>query len=171
MAQIAPEYEVRRIRAHEWRELRDLRLTALVDTPIAFGELHAEAARLDDDAWRERARLGAAGDDRAMFVAIIDGRFVGMTGVFLEGHPAPTVIAVFVRPEARGIGVAEALFGAVMAWAAATSDADVIRLTVHEDNHHARRLYERLGFTLTGWTEPYVHDHSRLELEMTRPLR
>lgn len=165
------EVVVRRIRADEWRELRELRLAALADTPIAFGELHADAAQLDDDNWRQRARLGAEGDERAMFVALINDRFVGMTGVFVQDHPVPTVFAVFVRPGARGAGVADALFDAASAWAAATTDADTIRLTVHEDNHRARRLYERLGFTLTGWTEPYVHDATRNELEMVRPLR
>ena len=36
-------YEVRRLRADDWRQLREIRLEALKDTPIGFAELYVDA--------------------------------------------------------------------------------------------------------------------------------
>ena len=165
-------FVVRRILEEDWRELRDLRLTALADTPIAFEETHADALRLGDDAWQERARRGATGTHEAMFAATApDGRWLGITGVFLEPDLDPTLFAVFVRPEARGGGVVEALVEAAGAWAVDASGATRLRLEVREDNLRACRVYERLGFVVTGQARPYPLDPSYQELEMVRALR
>ena len=68
----------------DWRAWRDLRLEALQDTPIGYGELYADAVLLADAEWRARAErpgsrvLAYAGDD-----------LVGMAGGFVdeEGRP------------------------------------------------------------------------------------
>ena len=56
------------------------------------------------------------------------------------------LIAMFVRPQARGRGVGAALINAVVGWAQ-QKDATSVHLWVTETNKHALRLYERCGFT------------------------
>jgi hypothetical protein len=54
---------VERVRAAEWRELRELRLRALADAPEAFASTLAREAAFPDDVWRQRAQ-GRAGPTR-----------------------------------------------------------------------------------------------------------
>ena len=63
--------EVRRVRDDEWRDLRDLRLAALLDAPDAFWTRYDEAIVLSDDEWREWTSMPC-------HVAVDDGRLVGM---------------------------------------------------------------------------------------------
>jgi GNAT superfamily N-acetyltransferase len=125
----------------DWRRWRDLRLEALQDTPIGYGELYADAALLPDDEWRARATrpgvkaIAYDGDDP-----------VGMAGGFVGEDGSPVLFGVYVRPAARGGPVLAALVDAVAGWAAPAA----LVLEVHEDNHRARRAYEKLGFALTG---------------------
>jgi RimJ/RimL family protein N-acetyltransferase len=64
------------------------------------------------------------------------------------------VVAVFVRPEARGSGLAEALFRAALewSWALPAPHIERVRLYVHEDNNRAEAMYEKVGFKRTGAT-------------------
>ena len=125
----------------DWRAWRDLRLEALQDTPIGYGELYADAALLTDDEWRTRAaRPGVKA------IAYDGDAPVGMAGGFVDEEGRPVLFGVYVRPAARGGGVLAALVDAVADWAA---PAELV-LEVHEDNERARRGYEKLGFTLTG---------------------
>src|SRR6185437_6347184 len=50
---------VRRLRADEWRELKEIRLAALDDAPDAFATRHAEASERDDARWRADALRGS----------------------------------------------------------------------------------------------------------------
>jgi len=76
---------------------------------------------------------------------------------------------MWVAPEARRSGVGAALTKAVMDWAAARG-AQRVLLGVAENNEAAQRLYERLGFKLTGRSEPLHSDPSRRVLEMSCEL-
>lgn len=124
-----------------WQDWRPMRLEALADTPIGFGELHADAAELDDEEWEQRwTRPGLR------LLACEDGEPLGMAGGFRREDGVPVLFGVYVRPAARGQGVLAALVGAVEAWCA----PDPLTLDVHEDNARARAAYLRLGFVETG---------------------
>jgi GNAT superfamily N-acetyltransferase len=62
---------------------------------------------------------------------------------------AVDLISMWVRPQARGYGVGEALIAAVLDWARARQ-ARSVHLWVTETNKPACRLYERCGFSPTG---------------------
>jgi len=63
-------FRVRRIAAGEGAALRDVRLRALADTPLAFGSTHAREAALPDEHWEEWAAASAGdGAAQALFVA------------------------------------------------------------------------------------------------------
>lgn len=125
----------------DWRAWRDLRCEGLADTPIGFGELHADAVLRTDDDWQaSMCRPGI----RVM--AFEDAEPVGLAGGFHDDSGAPVLFGVYVRPTARGQGVLAELVAVVSAWAA----PDRLELAVHEDNHRAHAAYRKLGFADTG---------------------
>jgi ribosomal protein S18 acetylase RimI-like enzyme len=167
-------YQVRRVRAEDWRQSREIRLEALKDTPIGFGERYEDAYARPEQGWRERAKTSAESAQTALFVAIDEtGRFVGTAGVFTKSdepqdRPAMTIYGVYVTPSHRGAsrGVASLLFDAVVRWAREAGGAREIRLSVHEENDRAHAFYRRYGFVDTGERIPYILDESASLIEM-----
>jgi ribosomal protein S18 acetylase RimI-like enzyme len=178
-------YQVRRTTADEWRRLREIRLEALKDTPIGFGERYDTAIARPDSYWRERAERDASSHSTAKFVAVneADGALVGTIGVFpasrqrtgessrpdgrVDEHEY-VLYAVYVSPAHRGafLGVATLLFDHAVAWARDTAGAQSITLSVHERNHRAHAFYRRYGFVETGVTMPYALDPSAKQIWM-----
>jgi ribosomal protein S18 acetylase RimI-like enzyme len=78
------------------------------------------------------------------------------------------LISMWVRPAARGSGAADALIGAVIAWAE-RQGASAVVLDVGQDNLRARRAYERHGFRATGHVWRRERD-GVIEVHMRRPL-
>ena len=164
-------FSVRRTVASDWREIRDLRLEMIRDTPSAYNETLENALGNDETEWRMRGERGTA--EHGIAVAAIDasGRWVGtMAGFVSEQVTAPLLVGVYVAPGYRGskAGVTDALLAAIEAWAGTESDR--LFLHVHEDNARARTAYERRGFAATGEALPYNLDPSRSELEMVKQL-
>lgn len=162
------EFAVRAVEEEDWDLLRALRLEMLEDTPIAYLETLATARTHPESYWRRQARGRA---DAVKLVAETPaGRWIGtMGGVVADG--APTLVAVYVTPAARGRspGVTDALLQAVEDWA--RQRGDQLRLEVNELNPRAVAAYESRGFFLTGRTSPYPLQPPSLELEMVKPLR
>ncbi|WP_262850774.1 GNAT family N-acetyltransferase [Mumia quercus] len=183
-------YELLRPVEGDWEQVRDLRLRALKDTPIAYGERYGDAVRLDEAEWRTRAARGDAQDSVQVVARLTDGeaagRWVGTMAAFVsrglppylpgavEEPDAPrqaNLVGVFVDPQVRGrgAGVAEALLDAVVAWARDEQGLDRLHLHVHEDNPRAAAFYRRYGFVATG--ESYTDVlHPGAEREMVLPL-
>ncbi|MFE7355013.1 GNAT family N-acetyltransferase [Streptomyces sp. NPDC057543] len=178
------EHVIRFVRADEWPLVKDFRLAALQDpaAPVAFLETHAQAAGRSDEFWQDRA-LGASeagsGEVRQFVAVAPDGRWDGSVTVLIERSDAEVrfgetpdvhqahVVAVFVRPEARGEGLAEALFraGTDWAWSLGEPRIERVRLYVHESNARAAAVYRRIGFVATGQSVPVPGDPSARELE------
>ena len=78
------------------------------------------------------------------FVARVDGQAVGCGGVALLGDFAE-VKRMYVRPQARGRGVADAVLARLEAEARAAGLA-VLRLETGDRQLAAMRFYERAGF-------------------------
>lgn len=164
-------YTVRRTTADEWREYRDLRLEALLDSPTNFGQTHEQALAMPDELWQERARANAASEEQAFYVALDDadpsGRLVGMWGLVPHRERSEThiVVGVYVRPEARGTDVARRLNQSCIDFGRTTAAKELI-LLVRDDNGRGRRFYEREGFVYTGNKEPHNLDPSHDLIEM-----
>ncbi|NUR30221.1 MAG: GNAT family N-acetyltransferase [Catenulispora sp.] len=165
-------YTVRRTTAEEWQDFRELRLEALRDSPMNFGQTYEQARALADEQWQERARTNASSEVQAFYVALDDasGKLVGMWGVMPHFHRPGVhiVIGVYVRPEARGTDVARRLNHACIEFAR-TTDAKELVLEVRDDNDRGRRFYEREGFELTGFSEPHNLDPAHELIEMRYP--
>jgi ribosomal protein S18 acetylase RimI-like enzyme len=127
----------------------NLRVRSLIDHPEAFHGSPEEWAHIDRAAVVDRiAGSPCAGAFRV-------GRLVGTALLATRSrtqakrrHRAE-VWNVYVDGEERGHGIAERLLGMVFD-AARARGYDSLILTVAAGNDGARRLYERLGFTVYG---------------------
>ena len=165
--------EVRRVVPGDWPALKALRLEALLDTPLAYCERHADAVRKDDDEWRYRATRGSAGGDGScQLFAVLDGEVVGTAVTFADAEHEGVwwVAAVYLRSSARGQGLLGRLLDGLAAHAVGQG-AGRQRLQVHEDNPRARAAYARLGFVETGERQPYpLGDGDELTMDRLLPL-
>lgn len=170
---------VRRVRLHEWREVRDLRIRAVGDpaAAIAFLTTREQELARDDAHWQSRTADSALGLNAAQFVAIAGEQWVGSatvlvrepgtTDVFGREVPAPRaeLVGVFVDADHRGQGVLDALVAEASAWAEAVG-ANGLTLDVHIDNARAQAAYRRLGFSATGLA---LDTEVGREIQMHRP--
>ncbi|GGT55551.1 GNAT family N-acetyltransferase [Streptomyces purpureus] len=176
------EHVIRAIRADEWEKARELRLAALRDpvASVAFLETYESAVARDDSFWQERTAGAADGTSVRQFVAEApDGSWEGTVSVLVErpgeeprfGEPASVdqthLVAVYVRPEARGTGVTDELFRAAVEWSWSLPEPAIqrVRLYVHEDNPRAEAFYRRFGFVESGETVGVPGDEGAREKE------
>lgn len=156
---------VRRVRAAEWREIRDLRIDAVGDAAasIAFLSTVEQERAHGEEFWRARAAAASLSDEAAQFIAEDDHRWVGTTTVLLREqgsadhlgrrvpHARADVVGVYVAPSHRGTALLRDLVDAAAAWAAERG-AEELTLDVHADNARAQSAYRKLGFVATGET-------------------
>ncbi len=179
----AMDYLIRTIRADEWERAREIRLAALQDpvAHLAFLETYEVAVARPDAFWQERTEGASESGTRVrQFVAEgPDGSWAGTISVLVErpadevrfGEPAKIdqthIVGVYVRPEARGSGVTEALFraGVEWSWSLPAPEIQRVRLYVHEENARAGAFYRRFGFVATGETVPMPGDETAREVE------
>ena len=93
--------------------------------------------------------LGDDPNDFSCFVADLDGQLLGLTHYLFHRHAWKEESVcylqdLYARPEARGTGVGRALIQAVYDEADRQKAPSVYWLT-QENNHTARKLYDRIG--------------------------
>jgi RimJ/RimL family protein N-acetyltransferase len=130
---------------------RSIRLEGLNESPEAFGSTF-DAEFTKPLAWffdRLSASVvfGAIRDTK-----ILDAKILGVAGFAVrqeekEAHKG-LLWGMYVRPDARGAGIARQLVQAVVAYA--RPRVELIQLSVVVGNEQARRLYARLGFVEYG---------------------
>ena len=154
---------VRATTTTDWQALREIRLQALLDAPDAFGSTHAREAAFGEDEWRRRASRDGS------FIAFLpEVGPAGLGGGYLAEPEVVELVSMFVRPQARGCGVGEAVVDAIAEWAR-QQGASTVHLWVTETNN-ARLLYERCGFTATAERQPLPSNPALGELGMQRPV-
>jgi len=156
---------VRATTLDDWQPMRDIRLEALRQAPDAFASTYDRETAFEAAEWHRRATRDGS------FLAFIPELAVpaGLVGGFEQEPGVAELVSMFVRPQARGHGVGEALIDAVAAWAQNRS-ATSVHLWVSETNKPAIRLYERCGFTVTPERQPLPSNPALGEVGMTRPL-
>jgi GNAT superfamily N-acetyltransferase len=146
--------EIRSTTGDDWELVRDVRLRALAEAPLAFGSTLASERDRTEDEWRRWAGRGRSGDG-VMFVADGGDRFVGLaSGYHEEEHPdAVHLVSMWVDPAHRSSGLGRRLVEAVVAWAR-DEGARVVNLWVTDGNEPAIALYRSCGFHPTGDMQP-----------------
>ena len=141
----------------------------LREAPTAYASDHDEWARRPLVDWA--AALGTA-----PYVASFDGDTpVGTMGLWLGAHPSnrhrATLIAVWLGPQYRGSGRAQAMLDAT-AEIAVSMGIVQIELLVNAGNLRAIRFYHRTGFWQIGRVPRALRHAGRYidELMMVRPL-
>jgi len=133
---------------------RELRLGALQDSPIAFTADYHKNLSHPPKYWEDLLTMQA--DESTIFLAAHEDNLIGMTGIARGGSPKTKhgawIWGVYVKPEWRGLHIAEELIKACIAWAK-TRNIVVAKLGVAAVNQPAIRCYERCGFKTFG-TEP-----------------
>ena len=96
-------------------------------------------------------------DEHAAEFASPDARYLGfrreggLAGfVIVQEFTAPTVLLRRISVDETGQGTGTALFRAAVDWIFANSGAEAVRLHVRPENHRARHIYLREGFTRHG---------------------
>lgn len=143
-----------------WQALKAVRLAALLDAPTAFGITHAQSSANTDDDWRAHA---AGRKGIAFFLAFDGDEAVGIAGGVTGSDGRHQLIAMWVRREYRGSGVASLLVDAVKAQAVAAGHTRVV-LDVAPENLPAARFYQKQGFVFLPQWEPLAsHPHIQVQ--------
>jgi ribosomal protein S18 acetylase RimI-like enzyme len=142
-----PNFTIRHLTPADATDYRAIRLAALQDTPEAFGSTYESEAGRPLSGWGERLATPGA------FAAYVDGKIVGMAR-FVQDSGSPkerhkgAVYAMYVTPEARGLGLGSALLEALIDHASTV--VEQLRLSVVDTNEAAIRLYQKHGFEIYG---------------------
>jgi len=143
--------ETIRLTGDDWQLLRDVRLSALADAPHAYGSSLAIEEAFDEADWRRRIHGGAL-----WTIVRHENETVGLVGAYVPDD-TPMLVALWVRPGARGLGISDLLITDVLRWAEDTRWSRVV-LRVADGNDAARKLFLRHGFEPTGVREPLESD-------------
>jgi len=144
------------------------RLQALRDSPSAFGSTWQREANFSDEEWRARIDHwdGEAG---VGFLALDNDVPCGIAGALVDpsDRNQAQLVSMWTAPSHRRQGVGTLLIDAIGAWMR-SRDVSALVLMVTSTNDPAIRFYERLGFAMTGRTEPYRNDPALAQFEMIR---
>jgi GNAT superfamily N-acetyltransferase len=149
----------------EGPRLREVRLQALQESPDAFGETLEASLKRTPEEWARQV------DDLPTFVAVADGRDVGMVRCAQDRSDASTawLISMWVAPAMRGRGIGTRLVREVVALARGQGCRRIL-LEVADQNRPAVALYASRGFAPNGavGSLPPPRDHI---LEHQRELK
>ncbi len=158
--------EIREVGADDWEAMRDVRLAALRDAPQAFASTYEREVAFTEADWQRRI---VGGGSFLAHAPELGAASVGIAGGFETAPGTIELVSMWVRPQARGHGIGQALVQAVIGWARARG-ASRVHLWVTENNGHARLLYERCGFRSTAERQPLPSDAEVIEIGMARSL-
>lgn len=163
------EITVRPLGEEDWKQYKEIRLTALRESPDAFVASWAEEEALDEHVWRDRMRRSRR------LIAEREGSAVGIVSLG-QGGPendhTGELFGLWVAPEARGTGVAWKL----VEEGAAQALRDGHRLLgywVGTDNGRAVAFASSFGFRPTDTRRPMRvsnEDDGAEEMAMVLPL-
>jgi len=162
---------VRSFRADEWSLYRELRLTALRDSPHAFGSTLAREEAFPEWEWIDRVANGAASPLALPLVAECDGRAVGLAWARIAAeHPETVMLYQFwVHSDFRRHGVGRRLVEAAVEWGRRSGATEIV-LSVALGPGSAIDFYRRLGFEVTGEPVPLRPGSEELQQRMRRAL-
>jgi ribosomal protein S18 acetylase RimI-like enzyme len=142
--------ELRILKPSDANNYRYIRLEALQNNPEAFASSYEE----EKDEPVEKYIYNFQSKDSFTIGAFENGNLVGVITLKKESllklrHRA-NIVAMYVNPESRGIGIGKALLTEVIKKANDLDGIEQIYLTVVTTNEAAKRLYYSMGFEVFG---------------------
>lgn len=150
MAGLPISFRVEVLTGSEWQRLRDIRLSALRDSPSAFLSSHRREATYDEQRWRQEFMRGEWN------IVFADGKEIGLLGVTREpAMPSQECYLeyLWVAPGYRRSGVGSMLLRTVLG-RLRDSGVSTVWLYILDGNQAAMRLYQRFGFQSTNERQP-----------------
>lgn len=150
--------------------LKTVRLSALKDSPTAFGSTFARESQFSDEDWARRVLFWNC-RGAVCFIALDEDEPCGIIAGKLDDADSQKadVLSMWVAPAHRRTGLGARLVHEVRAWALDLGVRE-LRLMVTNINSAAISFYRRCGFAPTGNTEPYPNDPALFEYEMVKSL-
>jgi RimJ/RimL family protein N-acetyltransferase len=152
----------------QWRILRNVRLTALKESPRSFLSKYEKEVNFGEEQWRgefsrgEWIIAGEEGKPPDALIGVTRSNDIPSTDRYLE--------YLWVSPEARRSKLATNLIQAVLGRQEALG-IEVVWLWILDGNEPARELYNKCGFVTTGERHRPRADRSLWEERMNRRLR
>jgi len=147
--------EIRVLKPSDAKSYWDLRLEALELNPEAFATNYEEAVKRKNPVESVANNLSNKGN--FTFGTFSNGKLVGVVTLLQETplnlrHKA-NILAMYVSPNMRGIGVGKELLTEAINKAKTIGTIEKLNLTVVATNEKAKKLYTKLGFKVFGMEE------------------
>jgi RimJ/RimL family protein N-acetyltransferase len=142
--------QIRPLAPSEWLTLRDIRLTALRESPRTFLSTYERERGFEDEHWR------AEFDRGDWNVGFYEGEPIGLIGVTRDKETAADACYLeymWVAPEHRRHGIALQMIKVILDRLAEAGVRTVL-LWVLDGNEVAIGVYERSGFVRTNHCQP-----------------
>lgn len=147
------DMSVRRLIEDDAEIFREIRLEALERHPEAFQATYERSGELPLEAFAARLKR------YVLFGGFIGPRLMGFVGFYPLHNPMidhkGVLWGMYVREEARGSGLAEAMIESVLDFA--KDQVEQVVLSVISENERATRFYEKMGFEIYGLEKRALH--------------
>lgn len=158
---------IRRLVAQDAENYLTLRLEALQNSPESFGSTYEEEKDHPIDKYKTRFQSR----DSFTFGAFEDGILVGIITLVKEHRiklrHRTTIVAMYVSPSTRGLGIGKALMNEVIKTAKELEGVEQVYLTVVTTNTSAKNLYTSFGFEIFGTEKRALKlDHSYFDEDL-----
>lgn len=154
--------EMTRITDDQWSTLREIRLSALRESPQMFLSTEDREKVWEQPDWEAEFKRGD------WYFGEVDDSPVALIGVTREPEMPPRecyIEYMWVSPDYRRQGMAQHLLRTLLN-SLRDSGVDKVMLWVLDGNYTAVRLYERLGFKSTNEVQPILTRPGRTEARM-----
>jgi ribosomal protein S18 acetylase RimI-like enzyme len=142
--------DIRKLLKEDADEYKNLRLEALQNKPEAFASSYEEESGNPPEFYADRF----SSIHSAEFGAFENGLMVGTAALVkdtkLKLKHRAMIVAMYVKPDYRGMGAGRKLIKAAIEEAQADLGIEQITLSVESGNEPAKRLYASFGFKVYG---------------------
>ena len=129
----------------------------LRNNPEAYGSNYDDSVQKWTADSYTTSRIPNSAEEGVIICAELDGKLVGMVGLYRETYPKERHIGViwgvYTSPTARRRGIGKKMMQAVLDYAKKCDGLAVINVAVITENQAAIKLYESVGFIAWG-TQP-----------------
>ena len=161
-------FVLKRFLPSDWQVYKSIRLEALQTNPEMFGSSYLKESQYDDTEWQSIL----LNEERGFF-GLYDGQeIIGVTGTALvkEDKTQAVLIASFIRPEYRGMGLSALFYEARLDWAREQHCQSVI-VSHRVDNVSSMKANQRSGFVYThsklnDWPDGVTADQLYYKLDL-----